>query len=106
MAHLDDEGILNLYIKAGVSTPKGSAMFNEALEAFGSNVQGVRGFWRGGGELSSNFDSYQAGIRAGLTPEQAAAQTFTGKMALRAGFTHVNIEQVTKDTVQVVFTPQ
>ena len=35
MAQLDEKGILDLYIKTGENTPRGGAMFAEAMKAFG-----------------------------------------------------------------------
>ncbi|WP_437576463.1 hypothetical protein [Sorangium sp. So ce887] len=100
LAELGKDGFLDLYIKAGPGTPRGSQMFKEALDAFGSNVKGIRGTWLGGGDLASNFDSFGAALKSGLTPEQAAFKTFTGKMAYRAGFTRVKI--VTNNARKVV----
>ena len=105
VADLDEEGLLNLYIKAkeGI-TPRGSEMFKEAMEQFGPNVKGVRGTWIGGGELADNFDSFKAALtKPGATPEQAAFETFTGKMAQRAGFTSAKVVQNDAGKVVVEF---
>jgi hypothetical protein len=104
LASLGADGILDLYIKAGANTPRGREMFSEALRAYGSNVKGIRGTWLGGGDLRSNFDSYKASLRAGLDPSAAAADTFTGKMATRAGFTTITIVTDTDAKVVVEFT--
>jgi hypothetical protein len=104
LASLGNDGILDLYIKAGPGTPRGGQMFTEALNAYGTNVRGIRGTWLGGGDLSSNFDSFQAGIQGGMSPSDAAASTFTGKMATRAGFTNVRVVTNTDTRVVVEFT--
>jgi hypothetical protein len=105
LAYLGNDGILDLYIKAGPDTPKGGQMFTEALNAYdGSKVRGIRGTWLGGGELSSNFDSFKAGILGGMSPADAAASTFTGKMATRAKFTNVKVVSNTSTKVVVEFT--
>jgi hypothetical protein len=71
-------------------------MFGDAMDAVGSNVRGVRGTWvSGNGGLQDNLDSFNAGIQSGLTPQEAAMNTFTGKMAARYGFTNVTIEGTT-----------
>src|SRR4051794_18880612 len=44
------------------------------------------------GQLRDNLDSFNAGIQNGLTPQEAAMNTFTGMMAARYGFTNVIIE--------------
>ncbi|MBO0881191.1 MAG: hypothetical protein J2P17_12755, partial [Mycobacterium sp.] len=93
IASVDSNGILNTVITAGEGTPKGSVMFQDAMDALGSNVQGIRGKWlSGSGELQDNLDSFNAGIQNGLTPQEAALNTFTGKMAVQNGFTNVTIE--------------
>lgn len=97
MAELGKDGFLDLYIVAGPTTPSGGQMFNEALRAYGNNVKGIRGNWNGGGSLSSNFDTFVAAVQGAKpftrlhTPAQAAFETFTGKMARRAGFSKVRI---------------
>lgn len=79
-------------------------MFDEAMAAFGARVEGVRGTWLGGGDLASNFDTFQAGIKAGLDPAAAASSTFTGRMAARHGFTNVRIVNNAPSKVVVEFT--
>jgi hypothetical protein len=96
LASLGRDGMLDLYIKTGPKTPRGRQMFDEALKAYGPNVEGIRGTWNGGGDLSDNFDSFKAGLKAGLktglTPERAAREaTFTGHMAENSGFTKVAV---------------
>ncbi len=58
----------------------------------------------GGGELSTNFDKFRQGIRAGLTPEEAARSTFTGHMAGKYGFGNVKVMQNTASKVVAEFT--
>lgn len=91
LAELGKDGFLDLAIQKGPGTPSGGQMFNEALAVFGNNVKGIRGTWLGTGSMKSNFDSFQAAIRAGATPEQAALGTFTGKMSARNGFANARI---------------
>lgn len=67
LADLGDDGILNLYIKVGPGTPKGGQMFNEAMQAFGPNVKGVRGTWIGGGDIADNFDAFKAAAAGGAS---------------------------------------
>lgn len=86
-----DDGILNLVIEAGEGTPSGGAMFREAANAFGANVREIRGSWNGKGTLRANYDAYHAGLEAGMSPSEAAASTFTGKMARRLGFPRANV---------------
>ena len=74
-------------------------MFNEAMEAFGTNVKGVRGTWLGGGDLADNFDAFKAALKTS-TPEEAAFKTFTGHMAEKHGFTNARV--ITNDARKVV----
>lgn len=70
-------------------------MFSDAMDVVGPNVRGIRGNWHSGtGELRDNLDSFNAGIQNGLSPEEAALNTFTGKMALRHGYPNVTFENL------------
>jgi hypothetical protein len=105
VGQLGQDGILDLFIKVGEGTPRGGEMFNEALEAFGSNVKGIRGDWAAGGDMSANFDSFTKAVQEGVAPETAALEnTFTGKMAARAGFTSVRIVSQDANSMIVEFT--
>ena len=80
-------------------------MFNQALAAYGTNVKGIRGTWIAGGTLADNFNAFKAATASGkMTPEEAAlTQTFTGKMAQRAGFTNATVTKNTDRLVEVEF---
>lgn len=67
-------------------------MFTEALNAF-DDVRGVRAFWKSGGDMSDNFDAYQANLAKGMSPAEAAANTFTGHMATTYyGFGNITVD--------------
>ncbi|MFE0590379.1 ricin-type beta-trefoil lectin domain protein [Micromonospora echinospora] len=107
IASIDSDGILNTAIQAGDGTPNGGQMFQDALEVLGPRTRGIRGKWVAG-EMQDNLDSFNSGIQIGLSPEEAAMHTFTGKMAARNGFTSATIERVVGSVgeytnVQVVF---
>ena len=74
------------------------------MEAFGSNVKGVRGTWLGGGDLADNFDAFKAAIARGAAPEQAAFQTFTGHMAAKHGLKSARVVQNDARKIVVEFT--
>ncbi|MEV6297352.1 hypothetical protein AB0M41_44870, partial [Streptomyces sp. NPDC051896] len=58
-----------------------------------SAVQG--GYWQDGGALSDNLNSFNAAVRGGASLEEAELkETFTGKMAARAGFTKVETTEL------------
>ncbi len=104
LADLDADGMLNLYIKRGPNSPSGSQMFQEALEAFGSNVKGIRGNWINSKSIGDNFKSYKKALSRGHTPERAAFETFTGKMAQKNGFDKARVTKDTAERVTVEFT--
>jgi hypothetical protein len=54
--------------------------------------------------LADNFDTYKKLRAEGKTPEEAAAGTFTGKMATRSGFTKVTVVSETDNHVVAEFT--
>jgi hypothetical protein len=92
VASVDSQGVLNTVVEVADGTPNGGQMFADAMDALGPSVQKIRGTWLSGGSLQDNLDSFNAGIQIGLTPEEAAMHTFTGKMAAKYGFTHAEIE--------------
>ena len=80
-----------IYTKEAKSSIRGGEVFQSILDDFvdeGAAVKGVRGLWYKG----DNLDSFNNAIRRGLAPEQAAAETFTGKLAGRNGFKQVRID--------------
>jgi hypothetical protein len=69
---------------------RGQDQFNKILDHFGrDNVDAIKGNW----QYDTNLNGFNDGIAQGMTPEQAAANTWTGKQAAAAGFTNVEIEQ-------------
>ncbi|MFG2457849.1 Hint domain-containing protein [Streptomyces sp. NPDC048523] len=95
LASIDSKGILNTaveVVKDGTeaTAPTGGEMFVNAMNALAKDAEGVRGTWNSG--LRDNLDSFNAGIQNMLSPEDAARATFTGKMAVKYGFTKVEIE--------------
>ncbi|MEI8019465.1 MAG: hypothetical protein WCH39_14770, partial [Schlesneria sp.] len=93
LGELDSEGYVKLaiYTKEANTTIRGGEVFDAIIGEFraGSGpVRGVRGLWYSGDNLAT-FNSL---IRQGLTPEEAALQTFTGKMAQRSGYTRARID--------------
>ncbi|WP_345004785.1 Hint domain-containing protein, partial [Dactylosporangium siamense] len=93
-ADVDANGVLNTAITAVEGRlPTGGQMFVDAVEALRPHIRAIRGNWHSeSGTMSDNLDSFNAGIQIGLTAEEAALNTFTGKMAARYGFKNVVIE--------------
>ena len=82
---------LAIYTKGLKSTVRGGEVFKAILDKFqadGIGFKGVRGLWYEGDNLATFNDL----IKKGFTPEEAAAQTFTGKMAARSGYSKVRFD--------------
>jgi Pretoxin HINT domain len=108
MATLDKDGVLSLAIEKGPTTPNGGQMFTDAVNNFGAdNINGIAGKWVRA--MPSNLNTFNDLVRSGMSPEEAAASTFTGKMAARFGFTDVSITSLSGEPgaytdVQALFT--
>jgi hypothetical protein len=90
VANLDENGVLSLAIEKGPTTPSGGQMFTDAVNNFGvDNINAIEGKWIRA--MPSNLNTFNDLVRSGMSPEEAAASTFTGKMAARFGFTEVTI---------------
>ncbi|QYC45480.1 hypothetical protein Nocox_39685 [Nonomuraea coxensis DSM 45129] len=87
IADLDENGIVTMAVEKADDTPRGSEMFGNAMKYFGGDVKGVKAYWQNGDKLRDNLDSFNAAIRSGMSLDDAARATFTGKMAGRHGFT-------------------
>lgn len=80
-------------------------MFNDVMTAYGSNVKAILGNWGNSAGMADNYSSFQAAVQAGQSPEEAAFNSFTGKMAARWGFTNAQVITDAPGKVQVLFTP-
>ncbi|MGW6893714.1 SpvB/TcaC N-terminal domain-containing protein [Streptomyces chartreusis] len=74
---------LAMETKAG-GTASGKTLFFEILNSMGPGVKEVAANWGRG--MPGNLDQFNLGLRLGLSLEEAARQTFTGRMATRYGF--------------------
>lgn len=94
-AGVDTDGSLGFKIQAedpndsSRSAVRGKVLFALVMRHFGDPVTAVRGYWTGG----ANLLAFNRGIAAGLSDEQAAADTWTGKRATDFGFTAVSFQQ-------------
>jgi hypothetical protein len=106
---VDKNGVLGVDVYANPALRaqygSGTDMFNSMmtrLRAEGVEVNGVRGAWLQGTD-SVNYVQYQAGLKAGLEPAQAALNTWTGKLVQNYGYTHVESITGTSSNVYVLF---
>jgi hypothetical protein len=107
MASLKD-GVLDLAIEKGPTTPSGAEMFTAAVDHFGvDNIEAIEGKWVQA--MPDNLNTFNELVGEGMSEEDATASTFTGKMAARFGFTTVQITKLVGEpgsytNVQVLFT--
>jgi Pretoxin HINT domain len=108
LAKLDEGGVASFAIEKGPTTPNGAQMFDDAMAHFGAdNVNAIEGKWVTA--MPSNLNTFNTLTAAGASAEDAAAQTFTGKMAARYGFLRVEIKSLVGSpgsytNVEVLFT--
>ncbi|WP_280315284.1 alpha/beta fold hydrolase [Nocardia abscessus] len=92
---VDQEGVLLFQIGAAEGTPSGQQMFRDLMAEIGSHVRAIRAPWSVGDSFSDNIDTFNAYRQdLGLSPEDAARRTFTGKMAGGMGFTEVTVNHL------------
>ena len=99
-AWLDSDGEFNISIVTkNTSLEKNGRKIFKNLFNFINNeydeIFKIRGTWRASKKNGDNLYSFNEFIKAGMTPENAAKRTFTGKMANELGFTNVKIEDTT-----------
>ena len=66
---------------------QGAEQFRHILRHFASRFRAIRGNWVYG----DNLKAFNTGVAEGLSWEQAALQTWTGRQALAAGYDRVEV---------------
>jgi hypothetical protein len=110
LVSVDSKGVLGFEVRAqGDSARLGSGtdMFASAmlrLEKEGVEVKGIRGAWELGTD-SVNTAEYLLNLKNNMTAVEAAANTWTGRMAARYGYTTVGTpnSSMLSDTTLVIF---
>ncbi|MEU7768213.1 tyrosine-protein phosphatase [Nocardia sp. NPDC049190] len=92
---VDRHGILYVTARVAEGTPSGAVMFGHLMDAVGDHVRVIHARWVNRPEFTSNLDTFNDGIKRRLSPIDAALLTFTGKMAVRAGYTEPEIRTLT-----------
>ncbi len=83
------DGVLEIAVERNDSTTRGYQMFDDVMSHFGAeNIQKIEGKWVPA--MPTNLNKFNQLIREGMTVEEAAAQTFTGRNAARYGFTKIS----------------
>jgi hypothetical protein len=110
IVNVDSDGTLGFNIRAPsggdpVSGASGTDMFASAMQRLdqeGVQVNAIRGTWIEGTD-SVNSAEYLSNLDQGMSPQQAAANTWTGRMAARYGFTNVGVPNTGYSTTTVIF---
>ncbi len=96
IVRVNDEGVLAFEIRAAKDHPyfeaSGTDMFASAMQRIGSEgvqVNKIRGSWESNAG-SVNTAQYRQNIANGMSPENAALNTWTGKISQKYGFTKVD----------------
>lgn len=96
-AELDGDGGLTLLADMKRSPVRGRTIFRQVMAAFGDRVKTING-----NLVDENKASYIRALASGLTPEEAAFETWTGKMAREHMFTKIlHADQEAQDGVPV-----
>ncbi|GLY86076.1 RHS repeat-associated core domain-containing protein [Actinoallomurus iriomotensis] len=91
MAELNN-GAMSMAVERGGSSVSGGQMFADAMNHFGpENVTSFEAKWVPA--MPTNLDAFNANLRAGMSFEEAAANTFTGHMAGKYGLTSVAVDR-------------
>ncbi|MBB5448351.1 MULTISPECIES: hypothetical protein [unclassified Paraburkholderia] len=110
IVNVDKQGTLGFDIRSArggssFSNESGTDMFASAmqrLEREGVQVNAIRGVWINGTD-SVNAAQYASNLSLGMSPERAAANTWTGRIAARYGFTNVGVPNVGYSATTVIF---
>ncbi|WP_329415596.1 hypothetical protein OG563_22910 [Nocardia vinacea] len=90
---VDADGALRATVRVGDGTPTGREMFRDMMRELGHQVTEIRAEWNADDRMRDDLDTFNAGVQElYLTPEEAARNTFTGKLAVELGFTEVSFD--------------
>ncbi|RMM52089.1 hypothetical protein ALQ77_03980 [Pseudomonas corrugata] len=109
VVNVDKYGVLGFDVRANSNgfNPSGTDMFISAMQRLdqeGIKVSAIRGAWVEGVK-SVNTTEYTANLAKGMSPTEAAANTWTGRIAAKYGFTSVQApkKEMFSDTTTVIF---
>ncbi|WP_392397827.1 hemagglutinin repeat-containing protein, partial [Pseudomonas corrugata] len=109
VVNVDKYGVLGFDVRANNNgfNPSGTDMFISAMQRLdqeGIKVSAIRGAWVEGVK-SVNTTEYTANLAKGMSPTEAAANTWTGRIAAKYGFTSVQApkKEMFSDTTTVIF---
>jgi hypothetical protein len=70
---------------------KGKDFFRAMMDHFGAKVRIIEGEWDASGGLTANIQQLNAATARGLSLDEAAALTWTGRMAAQFGFKNLTV---------------
>jgi len=91
LSELGEDGVVRMAIETRnakdgwESAAHATDIFNLMMEVYGDGVKAIEGNW--GEKMPSNLDEFNKNLRAGMSEEDAARNTFTGRRAAEHGFT-------------------
>ncbi|CAA9200775.1 hypothetical protein [Flavobacterium collinsii] len=110
----DNELNLTIITKGTTLEGKGRAVFQSLFNFINTEydeILKIRGTWRSNDTVADNLNSFNDFIKNGMSPNEAALKTFTGKMAIEHKFTKANVlptsitrSDGTYSSVDVLFT--
>lgn len=105
---------MTIITKGTTMEGKGREVFRSLFQYINSNfdeILKIRGTWRSSDAVRDNLNSFNSFIKAGLSPNEAAMKTYTGKMADELNFIKANVlpssiknTDGTYNSVDVLFT--
>jgi hypothetical protein len=110
IVNVDKNGVLGFDIRApqggsSFSSASGTDMFLSAMQRLdqeGVQVSAIRGTWVEGTD-SVNSAQYLNNLNKGMLPQQAAANTWTGRLAASQGYTNVGVPKTSFNRTTVIF---
>lgn len=100
-----NDGVLSFNVKA--RDPQGRRLtesfnaaesFREMMDHFGGSVKAIKCRWLPEAGWTTNLDELNASLRQGKTLDNAIAQTWSARQAIKAGFTKMRILNSEKTT--------
>ncbi len=92
-AVIDSSGHMSLVVKKKIELEDvkgiGGKFFTSAMDHFGGRVKAVDGAWFANGDMADNINKFNELLKKGLSMDDAARGTFTGRMSGKYGFTKV-----------------
>jgi hypothetical protein len=101
---VDEDGALIFTVKRGPTTPDGTTMFHDLMDAYKiggpEGMTEINGIWS---KTSTNFQQFQFARSMGVSEVESAFATFTGRGAMDFGFSHLEVLSAESDFAEMAF---